>query len=176
MSDTITSGKVVSLVLTMTVDGQIVEQYDAENPFDYLHGAETIVPGLEAALDNRKVGDKLTVTVPPAEGFGEYDAEYFEILDEDEVEGAELGMEIMLEDDEGYIYEGVITEIHDGEIKVDLNPMLAGKTLTYQVEVVGLRDADAEELEHGHVHGADLDEDWDDEDWDDEDDNAEDEE
>lgn len=168
MSDTIGSEKVVSLALTLTVDGEVVEEYSAEEPFDYLHGAENVVPGLEAALDGRKVGDKLTVTVPPAEGFGEYDPEDFEIFDEDDLEGAELGAAVVLEDEDGYLFEGIITEINDGEIKVDFNPMWAGKTLNYQVEVLGVRDADAEELEHGHPHGADVDEYEDDEDWEDE--------
>lgn len=163
MSDTISNEKVVSLALTLTVDGEVIEEYTADNPFDYLHGAENVVPGLEAALSGRKVGDKLTVTVPPAEGFGEYDPEDFEVFDQDELEGAELGAGVMLEDEDGYLFEGIITEINDGEVKVDFNPPLAGKTLNYQVEVLAVRDADAEELEHGHVHGADIDEDWEDE-------------
>jgi len=54
----------------------------------------------------------------------------------------------------------VITEIVGETVKVDFNPLLAGKTLNYQAEVLSVRDADEEELEHGHVHGADTD--WED--------------
>ena len=70
---------------------------------------------------------------------------------------AEIGMAVVLEDEDGYLFEGVITEIEGDNVKVDFNPVLAGKTLNYQVEVLSIRDAEAEELEHGHVHGDDMD-------------------
>jgi FKBP-type peptidyl-prolyl cis-trans isomerase SlyD len=162
MSDTIQNDKVVSLALTLTVDGEVVEQYDLQDPFEYLHGAENVVPGLEAALQGRKAGDKLTVTVPAAEGFGDYDPEDFETFGKDEVGDAEVGMAVVLEDEDGYLFEGTITEIVGDTVKVDFNPMLAGKTLNYQIEVLAIRDAEEEELEHGHVHGDEMD--WDGED------------
>jgi FKBP-type peptidyl-prolyl cis-trans isomerase SlyD len=162
MTDTIQNDKVVSLALTLHVDGELVEQYDAQDPFEYLHGAENVVPGLEAALQGRKTGDKLTVTVPAAEGFGDYDPEDFETFARDEIGDAEVGMAVVLEDEDGYLFEGVITEIVGDTVKVDFNPMLAGKTLNYDVEVLAIRDAEAEELEHGHVHGDGVE--WDDED------------
>jgi FKBP-type peptidyl-prolyl cis-trans isomerase SlyD len=160
--DTIQNDKVVSLALTLHVDGELVEQYDAQDPFEYLHGAENVVPGLEAALQGRKAGDKLTVTVPAAEGFGEYDPEDFETFAKDEIGDAEVGMAVVLEDEDGYLFEGMITEIVGDTVKVDFNPTLAGKTLNYQIEVLAVRDADEEELEHGHAHGAETD--WEEED------------
>lgn len=167
MSDTIQNDKVVSLALTLHVDGELVEEYTAEDPFEYLHGAENVVPGLEAALQGRKAGDKLTVTVPPAEGFGDYDAEDFETFEKSEIGDAEIGMAVVLEDEDGYLFEGVITEIVGETVKVDFNPLLAGKTLNYQAEVLAVRDADEEELEHGHVHGADMEWEEDDEEYED---------
>lgn len=167
MSDTIQKDKVVGLALTLHVDGELIEDYPADDPFEYLHGAENIVPGLEAALQGRKVGDKLTATVPPADGFGEYDAEDFETFTKEEIGDAEVGMAVVLEDEDGYLFEGTITEIVGDTVKVDFNPMLAGKTLNYQVEVLAIRDADEDELAHGHVHGADGD--WEEEEWEDED-------
>jgi FKBP-type peptidyl-prolyl cis-trans isomerase SlyD len=167
MTDTIQKDKVVSLAYTLTVDGEAVEQWDAEDPFEYLHGAENVVPGLEAALQGKAVGDKLSVTLSPTEGYGEYDPEDFDTFDKDELGDAEVGMAVMLEDEDGYLFEGFITEITDGKVKVDFNPPLAGKTLNYEVEVLAIRDADADELAHGHVHGAGWEDDedfWDDED------------
>lgn len=157
MSDSIQNDKVVSLALTLHVDGELVEEYTSEDPFEYLHGAENVVPGLEAALQGRKAGDKLSVTVPAAEGFGDYDPDDFETFAKDEVGDAEIGMAVVLEDEDGYLFEGIITEIEGDNVKVDFNPALAGKTLNYQVEVLSIRDANEEELEHGHVHGDDMD-------------------
>ncbi|MBK8137871.1 MAG: peptidylprolyl isomerase [Chloroflexi bacterium] len=167
MSDTIQKDKVVGLALTLNVDDELVEEYTAEDPFEYLHGAENIVTGLEAALQGHKVGDKLTVTVPPAEGFGDYDAEDFETFEKSEIGDAEIGMAVVLEDEDGYLFEGVITEIVGDTVKVDFNPLLAGKTLNYQVEVLTIRDAEEDELEHGHVHGDDSDWEEDDEEYED---------
>ncbi|MCU0476282.1 MAG: peptidylprolyl isomerase [Anaerolineae bacterium] len=163
MTDTIQKDKVVSLAYTLIVDGEVYEEWDAEDPFEYLHGAENVVPGLEAALQGRVAGDKLTVTVPPADGYGDYDAEDFQEFEKSELPDAEVGMPVMLEDEEGYLFEGLISEISGGKVKVDFNPPLAGKTLTYEVEVLAIRDADEEELAHGHAHGMA----WSDEDWDD---------
>lgn len=162
MSDSIQNDKVVSLALTLHVDGELVEEYNAEDPFEYLHGAENVVPGLEAALQGRQAGDKLAVTVPAAEGFGDYDADDFETFSKEEVGDAEIGMAVVLEDEDGYLFEGTITEIEGDTVKVDFNPTLAGKTLNYQIEVLSIRDAEEEELEHGHVHGDDTD--WEEED------------
>lgn len=168
MTDTIQDKKVVSLAYTLTVDGEVVEQWAADDPFEYLHGAENVVPGLEAALNGKAVGDKLTVTVPPAEGYGEYDADDFDEFSKEDLGDAEIGMAVVLEDEDGYLFEGFISEINDNTVKVDFNPPLAGKTLEYAVEVLAVRDADEDELAHGHVHGAgwedDEDMDWDDED------------
>jgi len=175
MTDTIQSEKVVSLAYTLTVDGEVVEQWETADPFEYLHGADNIVPGLEAALQGKAVGDKLTVSVPPAEGYGEYDADDYDEFGKDDIGDAELGMAVVLEDEEGYLFEGIITEIIGDQVKVDFNPPFAGKTLEYVVEILGIRAAEEDELTHGHVHGAG----WEDDeemDWEDGDDEVEDDE
>lgn len=168
MTDTIQKDKVVSLAYTLTVDGEVVEQWEAADPFEYLHGADNVVPGLEAALQGKQVGDKLTVSVPPAEGFGEYDADDYDEFSKEDIGDAELGMAVVLEDEDGYLFEGVITEIKGDTVKIDFNPPLAGKTLDYSIEVLSIRDADEDELAHGHVHSAgwedDEDFDWDEDD------------
>lgn len=178
----IEDGVVVSLAYTLTVDGQEIDRADADDPLEYLHGAENIVPGLEEALAGKKVGDKLSVTLAPHQGYGEYDEDEVEVVDRDEIPDADMlraGMLIEAEDEYGNLSLGVVREIAGGKIVLDFNPPLAGKTLTYNVEVLGVREAEQDELAHGHPHGLhahfyDLDEDWDDDDWDwDDDDFAE---
>jgi FKBP-type peptidyl-prolyl cis-trans isomerase SlyD len=167
-------GKVVSLAYTLTVDGQEVARTEANEPMEYLHGAQNILPGLEAALDGRSVGEQFSVTLPPDQAYGDYDEEDMEEIDREDVPGAEdleVGMVVEVEDEDGYSYIAHVRSINSETILLDFNPPLAGKTLTYDVEVVGVREATEEELDHGHVHGGIWEEDddeWeeDDEDWD----------
>jgi FKBP-type peptidyl-prolyl cis-trans isomerase SlyD len=170
----IADGVVVSLAYSLEVEGQVVAQTEADEPMEYLHGAENIVPGLETALTGKKLGDKMSVTLEPNDAYGEYDPEDIDEIPREDVahmEDLEVGMAIEVEDEEGDIYVAFVRDIGAEVVTIDFNPPLAGKTLTYHVEVVGLREATEEELQHGHVHGMDWmeDDEWDDdEDWDDE--------
>lgn len=173
--ETIADGVVVSLSYTLEVDGEVIAETEAGDPMEYLHGAENIVPGLEAALAGKRVGDKLSVTLAPDDAYGEYDPEDIDEIERGDLEHLteiEVGMAIEVQDEEGDIYVAFIREISDKMITLDFNPPLAGKTLTYNVEVLETRPATEEEIQHGHVHGMDWledDEDWDDEDFEDED-------
>jgi FKBP-type peptidyl-prolyl cis-trans isomerase SlyD len=152
----IEDGVVVSIAYTLTVDGEEVDRASADDPLDYLHGAENIVPGLEDALTGRKVGDKLSVTLRPDQAYGEYDEDDIEVVNRGEIPDADRlrsGMLIEAEDEDGNVTMGIVREINDDSLVLDFNPPLAGKTLTYDVEVLGLREADSEELAHGHPHG-----------------------
>jgi FKBP-type peptidyl-prolyl cis-trans isomerase SlyD len=167
--DRIEDGVVVSLNYVLTVDGEEIARTEAGEPMDYLHGAENIVPGLEAALTGKVLGDRVSVTLSPDDAYGEYDEDNVEELDREDVPNAdelEAGMIIEVEDEEGFTYLATVREISGDVVVLDYNPPLAGKTLTYDVEVVALREADDEELAHGHPHS--FGDEHDDEDWDDE--------
>ncbi len=171
----ITDGMVVSLAYRLFVDGKEIARMESTDPMEYLHGAQNIVPGLETALEGKKVGDKFSVTLQPEEAYGEYDDEDIETIDRSDIPDAdqlEVGMVVEVEDPDGYAYMAHVKEINPDTVVLDFNPPLAGKVLTYEVEVVSLRDADEEELAHGHAHGMmfeDEDDMYDDEDYDDED-------
>lgn len=167
----ITDGLVVSLNFTLTVDGETLAKSEAGDPMEYLHGAEEILPGLEAALEGKQVGDTFSVTLPPEDAYGEYDDEDVEEIDRADIPNAdelEIGMSVEVEDEDGYAYPAEVVDMTETLVTLDFNPPLAGKTLTYAVEVIGVREATPEEIEHGHAHGDDWDED--DEDWEDVDD------
>lgn len=173
--DRITDGVVVSLNYVLTVDGEEIARTEAGEPMDYLHGAENIVPGLEKALTGKQVGDRVSVTLEPDEAYGDYDEDNIEELDRADVPQAdelEKGMVIEVEDEEGYSYLAFVRDMTPDMVVLDYNPPLAGKTLTYDVEVVALREADEEELAHGHPHNFgdedDDDFDFDEDDYDDE--------
>src|SRR5690606_35717651 len=113
-------------------------------------------PGLEAALDGKVVGDKISVTLTPDEAYGAYDEEDYEEVDRADIPDAdqlEVGMVLEVEDEDGYSYMAFVKELTADTVVLDFNPPLAGKTLTYDVEVMSMRAATEEELAHGHVHG-----------------------
>ncbi len=155
--ETITDGVVVSLAYTLSVDGEEIERVDRDEPLDYLHGAGNIVPGLEVLLEGKRVGDKIHATLPPEQAYGDYDEDDTDTFDRDlldiDVELQE-GLEVEVEDEDGYTYVATIVELTDDTVTLDFNPPLAGKTLTYDVEVVALRQATDDEVNHGHVHYA----------------------
>jgi FKBP-type peptidyl-prolyl cis-trans isomerase SlyD len=101
------------------------------------------------------VGDKLHASLPPDEAYGDYDPEDVDEVDRASMESdvkLEEGLEVEVEDEDGYLYVATITKLTADTITLDFNPPLAGKTLTYDVEVIGLREATEDELDHGHVH------------------------
>ena len=162
--------KVVKIHYTLRLaDGEVLDSTRGEPPFPYLHGAHNIVPGLEAALEGQRVGYQVSVTVQPADGFGEYDEELMHEIELDafpqEMELAE-GDEIFLLNEEDEEVPGIIEQIKNESIIVNYNHPLAGQILTFDVEVVEIRDASEEELAHGHAHDEHYDVHEEDEDWD----------
>ncbi|WP_260259981.1 peptidylprolyl isomerase [Vibrio intestinalis] len=148
---------VVSLAYQVKLeDGVVVDQSTAEAPLDYLHGNNNLITGLEKELEGKVAGDKFSATVSPEEAYGEHNdalvqrvpANVFQGVDE-----IEVGMRFLADTDQGPIPVEV-TEVDGDEVVVDGNHMLAGQTLTFDVEVVAVREATEEEIQHGHVHQA----------------------
>jgi len=165
----IAKNTVVSLAYTLTVDGVLTEDATVDAPFEYLHGFQNIIPGLEQALEGKAVGDKFDIVVHPADGYGEYNDEDVDVINKADLPGAETfeeGMVVMLEDEDGDLFEAIVQEVNGDSLKLDFNHPLAGKVLNYSVEVVGMREATADELKAGYPEGYD-DYDYDDYDYDD---------
>lgn len=155
--DRIDNDVVVTLNYRLTLDdGELVEESDPSDPLVYLHGHDNIIPGLENALTGLGSGETKQVIVEAADAYGEYDEEDVEEVMLDELPDdfkPEVGMilEVSDEDDEGELV-GIITEITDESLMLDLNHPLAGKRLHFDVTIIELRNAEPEELAHGHVH------------------------
>lgn len=162
MSDnplTVSNGQVVRLEYTLRLDdGDIVDSSVGREPLEFLSGQGQIIPGLEKALQGMSVGEERKVTVAPDEGYGEVDPDAFEEVSPDnfpkEVE-LEPGMSVQVSDAGGEVFEAYVAELHPDGVLLDFNHPLAGETLHFEVKVVGLRPATAEEQAHGHVHGSD---------------------
>lgn len=137
--------------------GEVLDQASAEDGFEYLHGHENIVPGLEKALTGAAVGDKLSVSVTADEGYGDYDPSLIQKVEKGKFPPdlrSKLKVGEMLQVDTGNGW-GVVTvkEITPTHIELDGNHELAGEDLFFDVEIVALRPATPEEIEHGHAHG-----------------------
>ena len=149
----IAANKVVTIHYTLYADDEAVETTRDDEPMDYLHGAGNIVPGLEAALTGKRAGDAFKVTLAPDDAFGPYDDDAFEeVAREDMPDEVEPGMELLLEDEDGDFFEVTVVEINDDSVTLDFNSPLAGKSVTFEGEIVSIRNADADEIDHGHPH------------------------
>ena len=149
-------GMVVSMHYTLTDDsGDVLDSSRGGEPFSYLHGHNNIIPGLEKALEGTEAGFKSKVTVAPAEGYGEKNAEaVFEAPREHFPPDMklEIGARVYADGPNGPITLTVVKLTETGAV-LDANHPLAGKTLHFEVEITTVRSATAEELAHGHVHG-----------------------
>ncbi len=154
----IASGHVVEIDYSLHLgDGRVVDASEPGEPLTYLHGQGQIVPGLESALEGLSGGEKKQVVVEPGEGYGDHDPSGVQ-----EVPRAAFppdfdpkpGMELTAEGPNGEAVPFAIREVKPDAVVIDLNHPLAGKTLHFDVTVREVRAASAEELEHGHAHGA----------------------
>lgn len=153
MALTLTENKVGALAFVLYIEDQEIDSVQKDDPLEYLHGWDNIVPGLEQALEGKQIGDQFDVTLNPEQAYGEYDEEAIievdaEEFDEDGEEPA-VGLEVEMMDEEGDLITGKIIEIRADVVLVDLNHELAGKTVRYVGEVVNVREPNEEELSWG---------------------------
>jgi len=153
---TIKNDMVVALQYELKNDkGEVLDSSSPGDPLFYLHGAQNIIPGLEKELSGKSKGDKLVVTVEPAEGYGEFQDSLIQALPKDVFEGIDdlaPGLELQAQEQDGTMRFFTVKEVKEEEVVIDSNHPLAGETLHFKVEVEDVREASKEELEHGHVH------------------------
>lgn len=148
--------KVVSLNYTVKdTEGQVIDSSEGAAPLVYLHGQGNIIPGLEAALVGKTPGEAFDVTVEPADAYGEYNEEILQVVPRKAFEGVEsieTGMVFTAQAPNGPV-QLTVAKVEGDEITVDPNHPLSGKILHFSGSVIEVREATAEELSHGHVHG-----------------------
>ena len=153
----ISPNTVVAFHYTLTDDaGQVIDTSDGREPLTYLHGAGHIVPGLEKQMEGRAAGDKFVADVIPEEGYGAHHAELMQEVPRDAFPGVpdiQPGMQFQGRGPQGEI-SVTVTRVEGDKIFIDGNHPLAGKALHFAIEVTAVREASADELAHGHVHGA----------------------
>lgn len=135
--------------------GEILDQAEAADEFHYLHGHENIVPGLEKALAGKGKGEKVSVSLTPDEGYGDYDPKRVRTLPKSEfparMRNPKPGTMLQIEE-EGHWRVWRVEKVEADTITIDGNHELAGQDLHFAVEIHAIREATSEELEHGHAH------------------------
>lgn len=149
--------QVVSLEYVVRLDdGQVVGRSPKDEPLEFLQGQGEILPGLETALYGMEIGQHRQLELSPAEAYGEYDPEDFVEVPRDSIpQDVNLveGEALLVSDSENEeVYQAIIAKINPDSVILDLNHPLAGSALHFDIKIVGLRPASAEELSHGHVH------------------------
>ena len=147
--------RVVSFHYTVSEQGQeSLESSEGRDPLVILVGHQNIIPGLETAMDGREAGDKFEVDVAAADAYGEKREGLTQRIPKKHFEGQRLepGMQVILQTNFGP-RAVTIQKVGMSVVDVDLNHPMAGKDLHFAIEIVDVREASAEEVEHGHVHG-----------------------
>jgi len=152
----ITKDTVAQFIYTLKDEaGNELESTEAGHPVAYLHGHDNMLEGLEKELDGKSVGDKFSVTLAPADAYGERHEESVQRVPVKHLQGAKKwkpGMIAVVNTDQG---QRQVTVVKAGKfmVTVDTNHPFAGMTLTFDIEVLDIRQATAEEISHGHAHG-----------------------
>ena len=148
-------GSVVSINFELYVNGILVDSTNEGEPFEYLHGRNNVVPGLERALSGKKPGDKFEVSVLPKDGYGERDENLVETISRKDFMADNPGLElepgqVLKFVDANNVVNSVVIRVFNKKIVVfDYNPLLAGETLLYKVQVVDVREPTDTEWQAG---------------------------
>lgn len=161
---TIEKNKVVSLLYELRIGnatGELVEKVDPAEPFAFLFGAGGLLPEFESNLKGKKSGDKFAFGIKSENAYGNISLEaivdipksVFMVNGELATEMLQVGKMIPMRDDQGHPMHGKVLVVDIDKVKMDFNHPMAGKDLHFTGEVLEVRNALAEELSHGHVHG-----------------------
>ena len=151
----IAKDSVVRFHYTVSETGQeALESSNDREPLAILYGHGNIIPGLETAMLDREAGERFGVDVIAAEAYGEKRDGLSQRVPKKHFGAQKLdpGMQVVLQTNFGP-RPVTIQKVGMSVVDVDLNHPMAGKDLHFDVEIVEVREASAEELQHGHVHG-----------------------
>jgi FKBP-type peptidyl-prolyl cis-trans isomerase SlyD len=152
----IAKNTVVSIHYTLRDNsGNIIDSSDGGAPLTYIQGIGNLIPGMEEGLEGRKQGEKFDIKVSPEKGYGTRNDQLIQKVPRSAFGQQELkaGMQFQAQGEQGGTQIVTITEVGSESVTVDGNHPLAGVDLSFAVEVMSVRAATKDELDHGHVHG-----------------------
>lgn len=148
----ITKNTVASIHYTLrNGDGEILDTSSGREPLTYLQGAGNLIMGMEEGLEGKKKGDKFQLKIAPEKGYGVKDSNLVQKVPRSAFGTQEVKKGMQFQTNQGQVV--TVTETGLDSITVDANHPLAGVELHFDVEVTDVREASAEEISHGHVHG-----------------------
>lgn len=148
----ITKNKVAGIHYTLRDNsGAVLDTSDGRDPLYYLHGAGNLISGMEEGLEGKTEGDKFELKIAPDKGYGEKDPTMTQNVPRSAFGDQEVKKGMKFSTDRGAVV--TVTNVGLDSITVDANHPLAGVELNFAVEVMEVRNATAEEIQHGHVHG-----------------------
>jgi len=139
---TVSAGEEITIEYTLKLEDQTtVDSNVGDEPFKFIQGDHRIVPGLETALEGLKVGDKKQIKVTPEEGYGAVDPNAYQEIDKARLspEAMVIGTLIEGRDPSGNPIRARVYEIKNSTVVLDLNHPLAGKTLIFEVKILGIQ-------------------------------------
>jgi FKBP-type peptidyl-prolyl cis-trans isomerase SlyD len=153
--------KVVSVSYTLTLDnGTIADVADETQPFLFIHGVGQTLPAFDNYLDGLVAGDDFNFRLSAEDAYGMPNANFVVDIPKSIFDGPDvpkdilqLGAVLPMQDQSGNPMDGKVVAIVDDVVKMDFNHPLAGEPLNFSGKIIEVRDATAEELDHGHVHG-----------------------
>lgn len=157
--------KVVSLTYELQVEENgeqtFVEKVEQENPMVFLYGSGGLLESFEENINGLREGDTFDFSIDSESGYGTFNADAVVDLPKDifQVDGQvdnqllEVGNFVPMTDNEGNRLRGKVVSVNNNSVRMDFNHPLAGKNMHFKGQIVGVRDATAEEITHGHVHG-----------------------
>lgn len=152
----VSDGMVVDLDYTLKVDNEVVDTSEGREPIKFIQGRGYIIEGLEKELYGMKAGEDKQVVLPPERGYGTFNEEAIVDVPKDEFPEEiplQNGTELKVQTQEGETMDARIASVGSDSVQLDFNHPLAGKELHFSVKVNNIREATAEEIAHGHVHG-----------------------
>jgi len=160
----IAKNKVVSLTYELreeNPEGALIEVVKAEQPFVFLFGAGGLLPEFESNLEGKVIGSTFAFGIVAANAYGEVDETAMEYVPREifMIDGKpaddllQTDRMINLRDQDGHLVRARVVEVGEAEVLLDFNHPLAGVNLYFSGEILDIRDATSEELDHGHVHG-----------------------
>ncbi|MCG3150112.1 MAG: FKBP-type peptidyl-prolyl cis-trans isomerase SlyD [Verrucomicrobiae bacterium] len=149
------STRVITFHYTLTDNtGKQLDSSAGSNPLAFLEGSGQIIPGLETHLKTMKPGEKRKVLVPAKEAYGEVNAADIMEVSREKMPAKQIKIgDRFRAGNDGHAPVVRVIKVTDTHVTLDANHELAGQDLTFDVEVTAVREATAEELSHGHVHG-----------------------
>ena len=148
----ITKNKVAAIHYTLRDnEGKILDSSDGRDPLYYIHGIGNLIPGMEENLEGKIIGDKFEIKISPDKGYGDLNPQLIQKVPIDAFGGQEVKEGMRFQTDRGTVVR--VTDVGKENVTVDANHPLAGVELNFKVEIMEVRSATEDEIQHGHVHG-----------------------